>query len=586
MLVEATPPSRVGDGQFFWDFADLGIPVILQAGMEVRLTDGVMTATHVVLPFTFDDVNLDTDTIRGTGAPGAKLHVTVIPVLVLPDGKKIEDPDLVQLGGLRISPEGIESIDPAFIVDASGHWEFDLGAEGIDISRASQIFVESTLWLQSDWDDPAVRASFDPLVRDDRGNTGGSWPIYDEIDVNVILNLNAVAIERLPSADIKVDLTVRSSAGGSVLFTDSQLSDADGNADWGILQSPDLGVVLEPGMEVTVAWGETSRSAVLDDVRVDVVDHESDHVGGVGPANERILLIIGDPTGGGFTMAAYAQVLSGPDGSWQADFTEDITVGMMALALSSTYNGFIMGAASIGVVEPKVIEDNPSMAEASDETEVVVGSVAQDGSLVQVAVPAGALPSGSVVRVAAITNTADLIEQVAVPEGADIALGFSITAETADGSEVADGFPTPVTVEFTVEAGTLPAGHDPDNLSIAFWNGARWVSLEGVQAVANPDGSVTLSALTDHFSHFIVVADPEGAIRPGPAEPLDEAPLPSLRSLGLDPSSLRPDEDQSGDEGGSGLGSLLAWIGSVVAAACLVAIAWVIVRRKRQTARS
>lgn len=581
MLVEATPPSRAGDGQFFWDFADLGIPVILQPGMEVRLTDGVMTATHVVLPFTIDDVNLDTDTIRGTGAPGAKLHVTVFPTIVLPNGNKDENPEIIQLGGLRISSGGVESYDPAFIVDASGHWGFDLGAKGIDISSASEIFVESTLWPQSEWGDPDFRASFNPLVRGDRGNTGGSWPTYDEIDVNVILDLNAVGIEHLPSADIKVDLTVRSSAGGSVLFTDSQLSDAEGNAIWGTPQSPDLGVVLEPGMEVTATWGETSRSAVLDEVRAKVVDHESDHVSGVGPADERILVIvgIGDPISGGFTLAATAQVLSGPDGSWQADFNEDITVGMMALALSVAHNGFVMGAASIAVVEPTVIEENSSTAEASDETEIVVDSVARDGSEARVAVPAGALPSGSSVRVAAITNTTDLVEQAAIPEGTDVALGFSISAEAADGSEVSAGFSAPVAVEFTVEASALPASFDPDSLSIAFWNGARWAALQDVQAVSNPDGSVTLRALADHFTLFAVVNDAADAIRPGPADPLDEAPWPSLGSLGLDPGSMRPDEE-------GGLTSLPVWIGGGVAAAILLAAGWIVLRRRGQSIQS
>lgn len=340
-----------------------------------------------------------------------------------------------------------------------------------------------------------------------------------------------------------MDLTVRSSAGGSVLFTDSKPADAEANAAWGMPPAPDIGVVFEPGMEVTVAWGQATISAVLDDIRVDVVDHELDRVSGTGPAGETTVVIVGDFAGAEFTLVAFdEEVPIGPDGSWRVDFTEDITVGMVSLAFLPGDAGFTTAAAATAVIVPEVVEENPSIAEASDETEVIVGTVASDGSLAQVAVPAGALPSGSSVRVAAITNTADLIEQVAVPEGTDVALGFSISAEAADGSEVPAGFAAPVAIEFTVEADTLPAGYDPDNLSIAFWNGARWAALQNVQAVTNPDGSVTLSALTDHFTLFTVVTDPAGAIVPGPADPLDEVSLSGLRSIGLAPNSAPPDE--------------------------------------------
>jgi len=111
-----------------------------------------------------------------------------------------------------------------------------------------------------------------------------------------------------------------------------------------------------------------------------------------------------------------------------------------------------------------------------------------------------------------------------------------------------------------------------------------------VQAVTNPDGSVTLSVLTDHFTLFTVVADPVGAIRPGPADPLEEASLAGLRSYGLNLYLTQTDVlqpgDEGSDEGDNGLGSLPVWIAGVVAAAVLIAVGWVIVRRKRQTAGS
>jgi len=104
------------------------------------------------------------------------------------------------------------------------------------------------------------------------------------------------------------------------------------------------------------------------------------------------------------------------------------------------------------VVEPVVVKEGISLAEASDEMEFVVGIVASDGSLAQVSVPTSALPSGSSVKVAAIANNDDLVEQVAVPEGTDMALRFSISDEASDGSDVRVYFAAPVPVEFTIGA--------------------------------------------------------------------------------------------------------------------------------------
>ena len=326
-----------------------------------------------------------------------------------------------------------------------------------------------------------------------------------------------------------------------------------------------------------MTWGGTSRSrsAVLIDIGVDIVDHELDHVSGVGPANEGIILIIFATSGD--EPAAFAEVQVQSDGSWEVNFNEDLTLGMKAVAFLPLHDGFTIGAACLAVVEPEVIEDNSSIVEVSDETEVVVGTVSQNGSLVQVAIPANALPSGSLVRVAAIANTNDLIEQAAVPEGTDVALGFSIGATAADGSDVRVDFATPVSIEFTVEPDTLPAGFDPDSFSIAFWNGVRWAALEDVQAMTNPDGSVMLRALTDHFTLFTVVTDPAGAIRPGSADPLNDVSLPVLG-----PSEWN--QYYGGNEWLDEYWPALV-LGTIVTA-CLAAVVWVIVRRNKKTSGS
>ena len=43
--------------------------------MEDTVTDGEVTVFHVVIPLTIDEVDFETDTIRGTGVPGAGIEL-------------------------------------------------------------------------------------------------------------------------------------------------------------------------------------------------------------------------------------------------------------------------------------------------------------------------------------------------------------------------------------------------------------------------------------------------------------------------------------------------------------------------------
>ncbi len=593
VFVEATTTIDAVFGDFRWDFPDLGIPVLLQKGMEVSVTDGDVTVTHVVLSLSIDEVDVDNDTVRGTGVPGAGIEIWGCTTYEASSYGEI--PECIGMefhfGDAWLFPEGdgpnYDPRFPRFVVDASGHWEVDLSLADIDLTSESILDVGSAAWnpyyMNWDLDDLAALAAWDPFNKGSRTIT--AWPPeVIEPTVAALFGLNAIMVESVGSG-VSVDLTVHSSAGGLILFADTQQADAEGNAIWGFPSYPELDIILEPGMEVTAAWEQISTSGVLDDLTVENVDPDLDRVSGTGPAGETIIVFVGDFSNSEpYLVAVAEEILIGPDGSWQADFAEDITVGIEAVALLSVHSTFRTGAAAVAVVSPEVIEETPVIAEASDETEVVVETVASDGSLAQVTVPANALPSGSSVRVAAITNTEDLIEQVAVPEGTDLALGFSISAQAADGSKVTANFTVPVAVEFTVTADAMPTGYDPDSLSIAFWNGARWVSLDGVQAAENPDGSVTLMAMTDHFTLFTVVADPANIIKPGPADPLEEVSLSGFRSLGLDISPASPEGQQAGSEDGGGLVSLPAWIGGGVAV--LLVAGWIILRSRKQTSQS
>lgn len=151
---------------------------------------------------------------------------------------------------------------------------------------------------------------------------------------------------------------------------------------------------------------------------------------------------------------------------------------------------------------------------ASDVAKAVLTALAGDGSEATVSVPAAALPSGSTLEVAAVSDPAELAAQTAPPAGVGLLLGFSITAADAAGAAVTSGFNSPVTLEFTVDASSLPAGAGTGELRIAFWNGTAWIPLDSAVTI-NADGSATISADTNHFSLYSVIHDAEGFGRIG-----------------------------------------------------------------------
>ena len=104
--------------------------------------------------------------------------------------------------------------------------------------------------------------------------------------------------------------------------------------------------------------------------------------------------------------------------------------------------------------------------------EVVTGNIATE-----VTIPPGALPSGTIVDVAPITNMAQLESLQALPADVDIVAGIQITATgPGGGGPIAGDFPAPVTIEFTVSGSSVPVGATPETLTVAYWTGTTWSS--------------------------------------------------------------------------------------------------------------
>jgi len=155
-----------------------------------------------------------------------------------------------------------------------------------------------------------------------------------------------------------------------------------------------------------------------------------------------------------------------------------------------------------------VTVENTETTTTSTTVDVALSTSASDGSSAQVTVPAGALPEGTTLEVSAIANLGSLKTQAPPPSTVDVTLAFSIQASNG-GAAVESGFAEPVNLNFTIDASTVPAGATGDQLRLAFWNGLRWVIVEGTVTI-NADGTATVSAATDHFTLFAVLYEPSG----------------------------------------------------------------------------
>jgi adhesin/invasin len=210
--------------------------------------------------------------------------------------------------------------------------------------------------------------------------------------------------------------------------------------------------------------------------------------------------------GDGTYTATLTSLVTGP-----ATVTGTVNTVAITATAAVTVNAISLPPAAPTADEPgvEVVLDPATTEPVSTTEEVALSTTSTDGSTATITVPPAALPDGATVEVAGVADVADLAAQTAPPAGVGLLLGFSITAADAAGTAVTSGFSSPVALEFTVDASSLPSGAGAGELRTAFWNGTAWVPLDSVVTI-NADGSATISADTDHFSLYSVIHDAEG----------------------------------------------------------------------------
>ncbi len=231
----------------------------LVTGRFVRATDGVVarSTTLATLTATFD---FATDLISGTAPPGAEVEVG----FSLPE----------RGDGMTVTADG------------GGAWTADFG------------------------DQLNPGAHFEVRVRDGVGNS----TVVDRTPATIEAHLGTDEVNGCGFlASSSATATIRSSPGGSTLFSGPVPTDADGCFALG---EPTHGQDLVPGMFVDVTQGAVSVDHTLVAITVDSLDQANDRVIGTAPPDAVFLGVHVEDSGGGADVVTPVN----DSGSWVANF--------------------------------------------------------------------------------------------------------------------------------------------------------------------------------------------------------------------------------------------------------------------------
>lgn len=251
--------SQVSDvhGNFNFNF---GGSFDLQRGQVVTVSDGTTTKTHTVMPLFADGFDVAADTVFGRAVAGTNVDVWV-------HGN----------GGLTVTTDG------------SGNWTADFSGQ-TDLTSAND----------------GGSAQYD----DDGDSTGDWWsaPRFWAAPVD-----DWVGSMQPWRAGVTITLTI--AEGGAVVYTDSQVTDTNGNFNFNMGGIFDL----KPGNVVTVSDGTTTKTHKVMPLYVDRVDLITDTVFGRADAGTAIdVWVHGDGN---------LNVTADTSGNWTANFSgmTDIT---------------------------------------------------------------------------------------------------------------------------------------------------------------------------------------------------------------------------------------------------------------------
>jgi ATP-dependent protease HslVU (ClpYQ) peptidase subunit len=250
----------------------------LQRGQVVTVSDGAITKTHTVINLYVDGVDVAADTISGRADAGTNVDVWVN-----------------NYGNLSVTADGTGN----WIADFSGLADIDYLSDG----GAEQADADGDgTWVG--WSGPR----FQVAPEDDWVQSWSRW-----------------------TPGTTISLTIED--GGTVVYTDSQVADDNGNFNFSLWDVFDL----QRGQVVTVSDGTTTKTHTVIDYYVDGVDIVADTV--FGRAEPGSAVEVWSHEDGNLTVTADGS------GHWTADFSGrvDLTYlsdgGSQLTAMDATGHG-------------------------------------------------------------------------------------------------------------------------------------------------------------------------------------------------------------------------------------------------------
>ncbi|HET9913346.1 MAG TPA: hypothetical protein VFQ13_15735, partial [Anaerolineales bacterium] len=245
--------SQTADGSGYFHF-NLWDKFDLRRGQVVTVSDGTTTKTHTVADLFVDGVDMTADTVFGRAEPGASMDVWV-------HGD----------GNLTVTADG------------SGNWTADFSGMG-DLTYFSDGGSQQ---------------------RDSDGDSTGVWWSSPQIQVAPIDHW--VQPMRPWTPGTTISLTIED--GGTVVYSDSQVTDEDGNFNFNLWDKFDI----QRGQVVTVSDGITTKSHTVTNLFVDGVDITVDTIFGRADAGTSVDVWVH----GNGNLAVTAD----GSGNWIADFS-------------------------------------------------------------------------------------------------------------------------------------------------------------------------------------------------------------------------------------------------------------------------
>jgi hypothetical protein len=276
----------------------------LESGHIVTLSDGIFTDSHTVRNLTVNEINILNETVLGTADPGTEVGVDVHR------GDQLD-------GQLNV----VTDENGYWIADFKGITDLTMGPEGIGVDIVATINDKNgnSTWI---WAEPPILQI--EVFRDEDRIEGSGWPEGNTLTLNIDDPTN----------------------GASVDYSDEKI--VQPTTPWGEQETYvefKVPLDVQAGFEVILTDGSLTKSHIVSNFTLTLVDNEADTIAGTADPHTQIDVRIHEPV-----CCNHRHVTADDEGNWMADYSEpgdkpdeietvDIVPGANGLVIQNDIDG-------------------------------------------------------------------------------------------------------------------------------------------------------------------------------------------------------------------------------------------------------